>query len=563
MSEGTHGLDVNAMWEVYASSAIPAHIIELKTDRIIRYNAALAHLTGYDHSELPDIKTWFDKLYPNAKYRQQRKSYFTQSLGSDRPMHEHEAMITCKDGAIRYVEFYVNQMLFDGEQPTYLFISAVDSANRVHIMRQLIELNLQLDRRIQERSKLLEENEKRLMMALEGANEGIWEINFVEGEMQFSPYSAEMLGYTVEELGRTSERWDLLNHPDDWPRVKKALNDHFKGKTDYYEAEYRVRAKNGGWVWILGHGRVTERDAEGRPLKAIGTHVNIEKLKQTEIKLRTSETMFRSLVEAAPFGLVMADRQGQATYVNPEFTDATGYDVLDMTPATRWLVQAFPCKEDRRGVLQFLRSVLELRNDRDVVRTQLEVTCKRGRKRLLAVHGAMLSDSHILFACDDVTEKVRAMEELQRSEAELKLKTEHLEEMNTALRVLLNQRETDKVEMEDRILANIKNLVLPYLDQLGATLKTDLQRNYLSILSANLNEIVSPFTQRLSAKYMHFTPREIQVADLIRDGRGTKDIAEILMVSESSIVFHRHNIRRKLGIVERKVNLRSYLKSLV
>ena len=88
------------------------------------------------------------------------------------------------------------------------------------------------------------------------------------------------------------------------------------------------------------------------------------------------------------------------------------------------------------------------------------------------------------------------------------------------------------------------------------------KRQFLEILESNLNDIVSPFLKKLSSQYLNLTPTEIQVANLIREGKSTKEIAEVLTISERAIEFHRNNIRDKLGLKKEKANLRSYLLSL-
>lgn len=113
----------------------------------------------------------------------------------------------------------------------------------------------------------------------------------------------------------------------------------------------------------------------------------------------------------------------------------------------------------------------------------------------------------------------RDITEAKKAEEELKVKSVNLEEVNAALRVLLKQRELDQNEMEERICSNVKKLVLPYLEKLRAKKMNDEQKNYLDILETNLNNIVSPFLKKMTSVYSNFTPTEILVADLIKDGK--------------------------------------------
>jgi DNA-binding CsgD family transcriptional regulator len=88
------------------------------------------------------------------------------------------------------------------------------------------------------------------------------------------------------------------------------------------------------------------------------------------------------------------------------------------------------------------------------------------------------------------------------------------------------------------------------------------QKTYAGILESNLNEIVSPFTRNLSSKFLRLSPTELEVSNLIRQGKNTKETAEIMNLAESTIDFHRSNIRGKLGVKNKKINLKTYLSSL-
>jgi len=144
---------------------------------------------------------------------------------------------------------------------------------------------------------------------------------------------------------------------------------------------------------------------------------------------------------------------------------------------------------------------------------------------------------------------------------ELQMKSENLEEMNTALKVLLKKREEDKFELEEKVIYNIKEMVQPFLEKLGRTRLDDRQRTFLDILESNLDDIVSPFARKLSTRYLNLTPSEIQIANLVKQGKTTKEIAELLSLSTRTIESHRDSIRKKLGIKNQKANLRTHLMS--
>jgi PAS domain S-box-containing protein len=148
---------------------------------------------------------------------------------------------------------------------------------------------------------------------------------------------------------------------------------------------------------------------------------------------------------------------------------------------------------------------------------------------------------------------------LKQREKDLEIKTANLEEMNSALKVLLQRREEDRKELEERVLFNVKELVVHYLEKLRNTGLDKKQSGYVDVLESNLNSIISPFSRTLSHIYLNLTPVEIQIADLVRQGKSTKEMADLLNVSSRTIEFHRQNIRKKLGITQKRANLRTHL----
>jgi len=162
----------------------------------------------------------------------------------------------------------------------------------------------------------------------------------------------------------------------------------------------------------------------------------------------------------------------------------------------------------------------------------------------------------------EITERKKAEEALKARGEELESKTQNLEEANIALKVLLKRRDEDKAELENRILLNMKALATPYLEKLKMTVLDENQKTYISILESNLNDIVSPFSHKLSSMFLDFTPTEIQVANLLRQGKTNKEIGGLFNCSPRTIAFHRDNIRRKLGLKNKKTNLKSYLLTL-
>jgi len=162
----------------------------------------------------------------------------------------------------------------------------------------------------------------------------------------------------------------------------------------------------------------------------------------------------------------------------------------------------------------------------------------------------------------DTTERNRREQELRERDKELEIKTSNLEEANAALKVLLKRRDEDKIELEEKVLSNVKELIFPYVEKLKTSRIDERQMVLIGIIESNLDDIISPFLRHLASKYSNITPKEIQVAGLIKDGKTTKEIAELLISTTRAIEFHRNNLRNKFGLKNKKANLRSYLLSL-
>jgi PAS domain S-box-containing protein len=162
----------------------------------------------------------------------------------------------------------------------------------------------------------------------------------------------------------------------------------------------------------------------------------------------------------------------------------------------------------------------------------------------------------------DITERRQAEKILQEKEIKLARQAKNLEEVNIALKVLLNQRDKEKAGYKKNLLVNLKKLVFPYIEKLEKGKLDEESQIYLNIIKSNLGDIISPIAKTISLKYLDFTPSEIQVADLIKNGKTSKEIASMLNVSPKAVSFHRGNIRKKLSLSHKKTNLRTYLQSL-
>lgn len=168
----------------------------------------------------------------------------------------------------------------------------------------------------------------------------------------------------------------------------------------------------------------------------------------------------------------------------------------------------------------------------------------------------------VVTSHEEITALKLSEEALRKSQAELTEEKQSLEETNIAMKVLLKQREEDKLELEKKVLNNVKDLVLPYVEKLKNPRLGAKDRTLVEIVDTHLQDIISPLLQRFVNAKILLTPQEMQVASLVKDGKTSKEIADVLNVSETTVNFHRKNLRVKFGLRNKRTNLRSYLMSI-
>ncbi|MBN2466808.1 MAG: PAS domain S-box protein [Deltaproteobacteria bacterium] len=280
--------------------------------------------------------------------------------------------------------------------------------------------------------------------------------------------------------------------------------------------------------------------------------------KHTGKALEEQTLLNEMILQTTMNGLFIKDLDGNILKANPAASMITGYrqeelikmNILDIEPLDS--LAAFKQRSQLAVEKGFNRFEAKSRHKDDHI-ADVEVSqnfLKIGEQELL------------ISFFNDITKRKQAERVLKEREEELEVKSSNLEEVNTALMVLLRRRDEDKRELEDKVLVNMKELALPYIEKIGQGNLDARQRSYLEILESNLDDIISPFARTLSSKYLNLTPTEIQVANLIKQGKTSKEIAELWNLSSRTVEFHRDNIRRKLQIKNRKTNLRSYLLSL-
>jgi PAS domain S-box-containing protein len=307
--------------------------------------------------------------------------------------------------------------------------------------------------------------------------------------------------------------------------------------------------------WVLRSYPV--RDEKGSLSGVVEIVTDITERRRAEEAMRQSEQKFRGLFENANDMIFLLDFKGKILSCNAAAARTYGYEP-DQMPGINLEELLDP------EYLTVVRDMLRKKSSDLVTNSQEFLTYTRTgepvwveinarsvieKGRPVAIHGI----------ARNITERKRMEAALKKREQELEEKSRNLQDANAALRILLKRREDDKTELEEKVICNVRELILPYLENLKVTPLDSQQLNQLNILERNTNEIISPFLRTLSSKYPNLTPMEIKVINLIREGRTTKEIAELLNASARTVEVHRDNIRKKLGLRNRKANLKSHL----
>ena len=453
----------------------------------------------------------------------------------------------------------------------------------------------------------LRESEERHRLLLEVSPDPIV-IYDIEGKATYvNPAFSETFGWSINEL--LGKRIDFVPE-ENWPETRDAIRRMIQGeKVQLFETKRFTKdnrtldvqlssalffdrdEKPKGNIVILrditaqkraeeilrnAHDEMEQRVKE-RTAELISTteklQQEIKEHQRAEEALRKSRERFRSLTEVTSDWIWEVDENGFYTYSSPKLFEILGYGTEEIVGKTPF--DFMPPAEAER-VFKIFNEIRASRESFDCLENiNLH---KNGHSVNIESSGVPTYDTNGKFTGyrgidRDISERKRVQEELQKAHDELEKRVEErtreldiqktiLEETNTALQVLLDKRYEDKKEMEENVLTNVKEIMIPYIEKFRKTKLNVHQKTILGILESYLNEIVSPFVRKMFKKYLNLTPTEIEVIHLIRFGSSSKEIADIMGLSPRTIYNHRKNIRKKLGIENKETNLRSHLLSI-
>ncbi len=535
-------------------------------------NKKAAEITGYTVSEL--VGSTIKNLARPQEFEALKERYRKIIEGQDFPV-QNEFVFVRKNGKAVPLEVTSARTMWQGEPADLVIFRDIteriqaEEALRINHEElelrvgertvELLEANKQLEREITNREgveKRLRESEAYIKSLLKAAPIGIGLVKNRVFEW-INDRMCAMLGYSEGELVGQSARV-AYETDEEFERVGRAKYSQIH-EGGMGTLETRLKRKEGSVLDVLLASSAI--DPADFSKGAIFTAMDITESKRTQQKVEEQLQFLQTLLDTIPSPVFYKNAEGRYTGCNKAFEDFVGIPAEEIVGKT---VYDMGPKEIADEYYERDRELFEKPGKQLY---EWKVKANDGELKDVIFNKATIMDTKghvegLIGVISDITEHRRAEEALRQRESELTTKSQELEELNAALKVLLKRREEDKENLQDTVLVNVKELILPYIEKLKSDHLSPQQTTMVSIIESNIKEIVSPFAAKLSSKFLNLTPTELQVASLVKDGRSSNEIAELMNLSPNTILFHRYNLRRKLGLKQRKVNLRSYLRSL-
>jgi len=380
----------------------------------------------------------------------------------------------------------------------------------------------------------------------------------INGLVQYlNPAFHETFGWSLNEVqGKKIDYVPIENQPETEKAIKRLLNGEKILKF------HTKRLRKDGKILDIQLSSSMFCDNHKNPKGSIVILRDISILQSAYKQIKKSEKKFRLLVETMNEGLITTDEKFKVTYANDKLFKLTGYELKNIR-GRHLLRLTHP--QNRKQIIKIIKDQIKKADGHKLY--QIKLFCANGKNKFVLISPIAIFDNKGQFegslaVVTDISQLKKAQNALKQKERDLKNKNKRLTKANTALEVLLSKYQDGEKMIERKMLSNLRHLMLPYFDKLLHTHMNNMQKKTLEIMKANLEEMVSPFTEKLSSNYIKLTKTEIEVANLVKLGKSTKEIADILCVSYKTVETHRSRIRKKLNLTGKTVSLRSHLSEL-
>ena len=524
-----------SFFNFFHSSPMPTVISTAKDGIIMDINDSMLKLLGYTRKEIIGqsalgLSIWADPASRKSLVNKVKKNGSVSDMA---------LRLKTKNGKIRETAASADHMIIDGVD--YLISSFCDITES------------------RQTEKVIRESEEKYRSIVENSHEGILMTDDFENIIFVNDQACAMTGYNRDEILSKSVE-DIFGRT--FPKsIKRLYNQAIAGKIqEKLTWNFKSKKKEQKYFEIkVSHFQYADKKDRVviQLLDTTDNHLAKKALKE-------SDERFFNVLDLANDFVWEADEKGLLTFVSSRTSEVTGYnekELLGKYPLDIMILN----DDDNEKVRKEVRTYWDER--KPLIHMERKMVHKDGHEIILELSSVPFFDSDGVFrgyrgVSRDITERKNYENMLKKREEELETKTVLLEEANAALKVLLRQRERDKEEIEEKILMNVREMVLPFIEKMKLTRLDVIQEAYMNIIENHLDDIISNFLQRIKSKTLTFTPRETQIAGLIRAGKNTKEITQMLGMSKSAVEFHRNRIRIKLGLNKKKINLRTSLLSI-
>jgi PAS domain S-box-containing protein len=288
--------------------------------------------------------------------------------------------------------------------------------------------------------------------------------------------------------------------------------------------------------------------------------LDITDRKKMERQVAESEARYRTIFQTTGSMMAILEEDMTVSLVNDRIEHYLGFSREEIEGKRKWV--EFVPAEEKEKTLEYDR-LLNIDPASAPRSFETRVIHKDGSTRDFFVTADLIPGTKSrVVSLIDITERKRAEMELRERERDLELRTRGLEEMNSALNVLLKKIESDKQDLIENIKINIHEMVSPPIEKLKRCQLGEMQKYYVKTLERNLQTITSPFVKSVKSKYPELSPKEMQIINFIKEGRTTKEIAATLSITIKAVEFHRYNIRKKFRLTRKKSTLAAHLSKI-
>ncbi len=343
--------------------------------------------------------------------------------------------------------------------------------------------------------------------------------------------------------------------PESMAVFREELAQFAEGK-ETFEGENINQTLDGRRIHVLV--KIIYLPKPGKREKVVVCTMDITKEKLAMKALEDEILRNHLILQTALNGFFIADTRGNIKETNLAASRITGYSAEELLNMNLKDIDGCVLREIGNKKKRANRSKLNERFERKCRKKNGEFIDIEVSQNFLEIDNQRI----FFYFFSDISERKNSETQLRERERELEVQSQNLEEANVALRVLLKRIETDKKSLEEDVLFNIKDMIFPYIEKLKKTGLSSLQLSYVNVMLSNLKDVISSFPNHLSYKYTDLIPAEIQIANLIKQGKSSKEVSEVLGLSPRTVEAHRRNMRKKLGIRSHGTNLRTYLVSI-